>query len=353
MIADNVIDNVAQERNSVTPEVNGQDGSEPVVTEPVVTTVQRNITPSIGEAFETEVEQQKQESQQIEDNWWEKDETLKEFAPKDNETNVDAVNKLATAFKDLKQQTQQNTKVRLDIPQSIDGYTIDTKSMEWKSKNGTDTIEIPNTYTDDELKQLKEFGLTHKLTQDQLQSLYDVYNQTRYFQIRNAAKVQQQTINSFLQRLDIQLTADEQKELQAIQSNEERQKVASQKMDAHVSNKLDVFGKGCKYFCEQLSTDAHSKIDADKIINQLLSAQQAGYDVSEAIYAFSKCTKTTRSAQEIAENAARYGSMPASKTDLDNLSYSDLMGLASSATASANNQLAQYYFELANQKLRK
>ena len=276
---------------------------------------------------------------------WEKNEFLNGFVPKENETMADAVQRLANAFIEMK----SNTKTYIDVPKNEDGYKIDTSTSVYEDNRSHINFEVDNMLSDDEIKELKNFGVRNNLTQSQMQALYDSMNQTRYVDERSKLTEQLNTQESFFNRFNINDTDEEVKKIREVTADQdELEQKVTQRYKTLINENLDAFRKGCEYFCKQLFDDA--QINARKMSEQLIRAIQKGVDVSEVMYALKNCIKATRSTKEITENAIRYGaSVP--QPELEKLPYKTLVGMASDAMNSGRKGEAERYMNVARTKL--
>lgn len=99
--------------------------------------------------------------------WYEANNQLKKFAPKNNETPEDALQKLAHSYIELeKKLSSQMSKIPTE-------YNIDTADVQLADKT------VHNLLTQDEIDNIKAQAKTLKLTQDQCQTLYHYWNKQK------------------------------------------------------------------------------------------------------------------------------------------------------------------------------
>ena len=133
-----------------------------------------NNSPQLSTTETNQAETNQAETNQAETNqaetelpWYEANNQLKKFAPKNNETPENALQKLANSYIELeKKLSSQMSKIPAE-------YNIDTADVQLADKT------VHNLLTKDEIDNVKAQAKLLKLTQDQCQTLYHYWNKQK------------------------------------------------------------------------------------------------------------------------------------------------------------------------------
>ena len=160
-------------------------------------TVDNNISRNQTEANQTEANQTEANQTEVKLPWYETNNQLKKFAPKNNETPEDALYKLAHSYVELEK------KLSSQMPKIPTEYHINTEDIQLKDKT------VKNLLDEDELNGIKERAKILGLTQEQCQDLYHMANAQKNIQQERYLEQQQRTQEEASQKLQEVMGGDE------------------------------------------------------------------------------------------------------------------------------------------------
>ena len=159
-------------------------------------TVDNNIT--LNNVYNNISRNQTEENQTEEKlPWYETNNQLKKFAPKNNETPEDALYKLAHSYIELEK------KLSSQMPKIPTEYQINTEDIQLKDRT------VKNLLDEDELNEIKERAKILHLTQEQCQDLYHMANAQKNIQQERYLEQQQRTQEEASQKLQEVMGGDE------------------------------------------------------------------------------------------------------------------------------------------------